>query len=96
MSIFNVELKKVIDDSYEIEIGYELQKKLIADINAGLVGNIKKYVVVTDSNVKPMYADKILELLISNGYKAESHRGGEFWKIKQEKQKSMLKIRCLN
>ena len=34
MSIFNVELKKVIDDSYEIEIGYELQKKLIADINA--------------------------------------------------------------
>ena len=64
MSIFNVELKKVIDDSYEIEIGYELQKKLIADINAGLVGNIKKYVVVTDSNVKPMYADKILELLI--------------------------------
>ena len=25
MSIFNVELKKVIDDSYEIEIGYELQ-----------------------------------------------------------------------
>ena len=71
MSIFNVELKKVIDDSYEIEIGYELQKKLIADINAGLVGNIKKYVVVTDSNVKPLYADKILELLISNGYKAD-------------------------
>ena len=65
MSIFNVELKKVIDDSYEIEIGYELQKKLIADINAGLVGNIKKYVVVTDSNVKHLYADKILELLIS-------------------------------
>ena len=50
---------------------YELQKKLIADINAGLVGNIKKYVVVTDSNVKPLYADKILELLISNGYKAD-------------------------
>lgn len=71
MSIFNVELKKVIDDSYEIEIGYKLQKKLIADINAGLVGNIKKYVVVTDSNVKPLYADKIFELLISNGYKAD-------------------------
>ena len=59
MSIFNVELKKVIDDSYEIEIGYELQQKLIDDINAGLVGNVKKYVVVTDSNVKPLYADKI-------------------------------------
>ncbi len=56
MSIFNVELKKLIDD-----------------INAGLVGNVKKYVVVTDSNVKPLplYADRILELLKSNGYKAD-------------------------
>ena len=25
VSVFNVELKKVVDDSYEIEIGYELE-----------------------------------------------------------------------
>lgn len=54
MSIFNVELRKVIDD-----------------INAGLVGNVKKYVVVTDSNVKPLYVDRLLELLKSNGYEAD-------------------------
>lgn len=71
MSIFNVELKKVVDDSYEIEIGYKLEEKLIDDIKAGLVGNIKKYAVITDSNVKDLYAVKILELLRSNGYKAD-------------------------
>ena len=29
MSVLNVELKKVVDDSYEIEIGYKLEQKLI-------------------------------------------------------------------
>ena len=43
MSTFNVELKKVVDDSYEIEVGHGLEQKLISDINAGLVGNIKKF-----------------------------------------------------
>ena len=32
MSTFNVELKKVVDDSYEISIGYDLQEELIDDI----------------------------------------------------------------
>ena len=55
MSTFNVELKKVVDDSYDIEIGFSLEEKLILDLKAGLVGNIKKYVVVTDSVVKDLY-----------------------------------------
>ena len=29
MSIFNVELKKVVDDTYDIEIGYNLADSLI-------------------------------------------------------------------
>jgi 3-dehydroquinate synthase len=32
MSFFRVDLKKIIDDSYDIEIGYELSEKLIEDI----------------------------------------------------------------
>ena len=52
VSVFNVELKKVVDDSYEIEIGYELEDKLISDLKHGLVGNITKFAVITDSNVK--------------------------------------------
>ena len=32
MSIFNVELKKVVDDTYDIEIGYNLADSLISDL----------------------------------------------------------------
>ena len=43
MSVFQVELKKVVDDSYEIEIGYQLENWLIEDLKNGLVGKIKKF-----------------------------------------------------
>ena len=68
MSTYYVELKKVVDDSYEIEIGFGLVDKLISDIKAGLVGNIKKFVVITDSNVEKMYAEPIYNRLQSEGY----------------------------
>lgn len=71
MSVFNVELKKIVDDSYEIEVGHELEQKLISDINNGLVGNIRKFAVITDSNVKELYADKIFGMLQENGYKCD-------------------------
>lgn len=71
MSVFNVELKKVVDDSYEIEVGHELEQKLVSDINNGLVGNIRKFAVITDSNVKELYADKIFGMLQENGYKCD-------------------------
>ena len=63
MSTFNVELKKVVDDSYEIEIGFSLMEKLVTDLKNGLVGKIKKFAVITDSVVKELYAEKILTLL---------------------------------
>lgn len=71
MSTFQVELKKVVDDSYEIEIGYHLQNQLITDIQNGLVGNIKKFAVVTDSVVKDLYAKDIYEQLLDAGYQAD-------------------------
>ena len=46
MNSFRVDLKRIIDDSYDIEIGKELSKKLIDDIRNGLVGNISKFVIV--------------------------------------------------
>lgn len=70
MSTFGVQLKKVVDDSYEIEIGFGLEDKLIQDIKAGLVGKIKKFAVVTDSIVKDLYAEKICQLLKEAGYQA--------------------------
>lgn len=71
MGIFNVELKKVVDDSYEIEIGFGLRNKLMEDIKNGLVGNIKKFAIITDSIVKELYAADILEDFVRNGYKAD-------------------------
>ena len=71
MSTFNVELKKIVDDSYEIEIGFGLEEKLIADIKNGLVGNISKFAVITDSIVKDLYAVDILNKLKEAGFYAE-------------------------
>ncbi len=71
MGIYNVQLKKVVDDSYDIEIGFGLTDKLIEDIKNGLVGNIKKFAIITDSNVVDLYADKIFDKLVAEGYKAD-------------------------
>ncbi len=68
MSSFNVELKKVVDDSYEIEIGYELSNQLVEDLEKGLVGKIKRFAVITDSNVRDLYAKPICEKLIHFGF----------------------------
>lgn len=88
MSTFNVELKKVVDDSYDIEIGFELENKLIEDINNGLVGKIKKFAVVTDSIVKDLYAEKIFTLLKDAGYHADLFvfEAGEKSKTRQVKE----------
>lgn len=64
-------LKKVVDDSYDIEIGYALKDKLIDDLKEGLVGKIHKFAVITDSIVKELYADDIYNALKQAGYDAE-------------------------
>lgn len=71
MSTFNVELKKVVDDSYQIEIGFELMDKLIQDLQSGLVGKLRKFAVITDSIVKELYADKLYNKLLEAGYQAD-------------------------
>ncbi|MDE7063458.1 MAG: 3-dehydroquinate synthase [Lachnospiraceae bacterium] len=71
LSTFHVELKKIVDDSYDIEIGFGLEQKLMADIKSGLCGRIAKFAVVTDSNVKELYGQRILEMLKEAGYQAD-------------------------
>ena len=71
MSVFNVELKKVVDDSYEIEIGYDLMNQLVEDIETGLVGKIKKFAVITDTNVQDLYAKPICSKLKKAGYQVD-------------------------
>ena len=71
MGIFNVELKKVVDDSYEIETGFGLKDKLIEDLKSGLVGDIKKFAIITDSIVENLYAKDIYEKIVDAGFKAD-------------------------
>lgn len=97
MSSFRVNLKKVVDDSYDIEIGYGLAEKLVGDIKNGLVGNIRKFAIVTDSNVKALYADKIYSLLKEEGYTADviAFPAGEKSKTRETKEfveDSMLEL----
>ena len=88
VSVFNVELKKVVDDSYEIEIGYELEDKLISDLKHGLVGNITKFAVITDSNVKELYAESIHDKLKEAGFTADLFvfEAGETQKTRETKE----------
>ena len=71
VSRFHVELKKVVDDSYDIEIGHNLGDKLIEDLKNGLVKGASKYAVITDSTVKDLYAEEIYNKMIKNGFNAD-------------------------
>ena len=71
MAVFQVELKKVVDDSYSIEIGTNLSGQLAADVSAGLFGGVKKLAVITDDIVEGLYAQNILKGLRQAGFAAE-------------------------
>ena len=71
MQNFRVELKKVVDDSYDVQIGRNLIPALVCDMKEGLVGKIRKFAVVTDSNVEKGYGAPVLEALREAGFTAE-------------------------
>ena len=71
MSKFHVELKKVVDDTYDVEIGQKLVSTLISDLKAGLDGGVKKMAVITDSTVEELYGGPICQALSEEGYQAE-------------------------
>ncbi|KOA19202.1 3-dehydroquinate synthase [Clostridium homopropionicum DSM 5847] len=71
MSNFHVELKKVIDDSYDVEIGFNLINKMIEDLKNGLVKGINKFAIITDSEVEKLYANKVYEQIKNSGLQAD-------------------------
>ena len=87
MSNFNVELKRVVDDSYDIQTGYNLTGALISDIKDGLVGSVRRFALITDSNVLELYAKPICSALKENGYSADifSFPAGEKSKTREVK-----------
>ncbi len=89
MSSFHVALKKVIDDSYDVQIGKDLIPEFVQDIREGLAGGIKKFAVITDSTVEPLYGRPILEALKEAGYQGDlfAFPAGEKSKVRQTKEK---------
>ncbi len=87
MATFQVELKKVIDDSYEIEIGRSLGPRLVADLDAGLLGGVRRIAVITDDTVRPLYAEPLCAALCAAGYAARifSFPAGEEYKTRETK-----------
>lgn len=71
MASFQVELKKVVDDSYEIQIGHGLQEALARDLSNGLLGKINKFALITDTNVRELYAEPIAALLRGRGLQVD-------------------------
>lgn len=85
---FRCELKKVVDDSYDIEIGRGLRERLVSDLENGLAGKIHKFAVVTDSTVVGLYASAVTDSLRAAGFSAEMFviPAGEKSKTRQMKE----------
>ena len=88
MSNFHVALKKVVDDSYDVQIGCGLIDDMIQDIKEGLVGNKKKFAVITDSNVDEVYGRPVLEKILAAGYQGDLFvfAAGEKSKVRKTKE----------
>lgn len=88
MKKFRVQLKKVVDDSYDVEIGQNLIPQLIKDIKNGLTNGVKKFAVITDSTVNRLYATPILVELHRKGYKSDIFvfEAGEKSKVRKTKE----------
>ena len=95
MSTFRVELKKVVDDSYDIVVGYDLQKQLVEDLTSGMVGKIHKFAVITDSIVEGLYGRPIYEAVLAAGYQADLFVFPEGEKSKTREMKAYLEDEML-
>ena len=95
MSTFHVELKRVVDDSYEIEIGRSLAGRLADDLRAGLIPGRRRFALITDSTVESLFAPDIRDRLLSAGFEGEifSFPAGEPSKTRETK--SALEDRML-
>lgn len=89
MSKFHVELKKVVDDSYEIEIGFNLFETLIQDLKGNLGEGISRYAIITDSNVETLYGKKLYEKMKEHHLEVDliTFPAGEKSKVRATKEK---------
>jgi 3-dehydroquinate synthase len=83
-----VTLKRVIDDSYTIVFGEKLFPRIASDLKEHPLG--ERYAIITDSNVKGLYAGQLKTALRKEGLDAKifSFKAGE----ENKTEKSCMKI----
>lgn len=96
MSDFRVNLKKVVDDSYDISVGFGLTDMLTSDIKNGIFGSVSKIAVITDSIVKDLYAKPITDKLTAEGFNADIFVFPEGEKSKTRETKAMIEDQMLS
>lgn len=87
MQTINVKIEKVINNSYEIEIGYDMFEKLVDDIKHKIVTNVYRYAIITDSNVAALYGYRLFELMKKQGFNVDIYSipAGEKSKTRENK-----------
>lgn len=87
MQTINVKIEKVINNSYEIEIGYDMFEKLVDDIKHKIVPNVYRYAIITDSNVAALYGYRLFELMKKKGFNVDIYSipAGEKSKTRENK-----------
>ena len=71
MSRFHVGLQRVVDDSYDIEIGAGLVPGLVEDLKNGLVPGVSRFAVITDTNVRELLGEAVCTGLQAAGLAAD-------------------------
>lgn len=90
MGNFHVELKKVVDDSYNIETGCDLWDMLKADLKNGILAKSKKIALITDSTVMELYGKKAEEAIKQAGLSVNTYVFPAGEKSKTRATKEML------
>ena len=93
---FNCQLKRVVDDSYDIEIGQGLFDTLMNDLKNGLVGKVRKFAVITDSKVFDLYGEALQKSLVDAGFEAELFVFPEGEKSKTRETKAFIEDSMLS
>ncbi|MCR5165714.1 MAG: 3-dehydroquinate synthase [Oscillospiraceae bacterium] len=99
LSVFRCRLVNTSDESYDIMIGNGLYSALTADLKNGIAGKVSRYVIVTDSNVRPLYADRIYSEMTEAGLRTDiiEFEAGEKSKtraVKEYVEDRMLEMGC--
>ena len=95
MGTFQVQLKKTVDDSYEIEVGRSLMRKLADNLANGLMGNLRRFALITDSRVETLYAQALCRHLQDAGFDGEIFSFPEGEKSKTRETKAEIEDRML-